>query len=215
MKAFLIGHRTDDSRMRWVDSDHDVAAYGLTRRLIEQGRKRFVYLGFAVILGGCASAQKKPTQAAIPQPPMSAEKLSPSTERDFEQFDAEFQKKTTKVSDPLSGYNRGMFWVNDKLYFYFFKPLAKALVEQRHILAFDADARLRVLRAIDALTIAPERFTPEAGIYLGLRAIYWQLDHARNAAARQSAEEQFDPMGNAARVMALYDQLLSGRLALE
>jgi uncharacterized protein (TIGR02302 family) len=61
----------------------------------------------------------------------------------------------------------------------FFKPLAKALVEQRRNLALDADSRPRVLRAIDALAIAPERFIPESGVYLGLRAIYWQLEHAR------------------------------------
>ena len=61
----------------------------------------------------------------------------------------------------------------------FYKPLARALVEQRRILALDAEARGRVLRAVDALTMAPERFTPDAGIYLGLRAIYWRLANAR------------------------------------
>ena len=49
----LIGHRTENSRMRWVDSDHDVATYGLTRRLIEQGRKRFVYLGGPAEVSAC------------------------------------------------------------------------------------------------------------------------------------------------------------------
>src|SRR5262249_45995741 len=61
----------------------------------------------------------------------------------------------------------------------FVKPLARALIEQRRGLALDAEARPRVMTALDALTIAPERFTPEAGIYLGLRAIYWQLDRAK------------------------------------
>ena len=32
-----------------------------------------------------------------------------------------------------------------------------------------------VLSALDALTIAPERFIPESRVYLGLRSIYWQL----------------------------------------
>src|SRR5471030_1449387 len=36
-----------------------------------------------------------------------------------------------------------------------------------------------VLAALDALTIAPERFTPEVGIYLGLRAIYHDLGYAK------------------------------------
>jgi uncharacterized protein (TIGR02302 family) len=62
----------------------------------------------------------------------------------------------------------------------FVKPIAKALVEQRRILALDANSRDLVLTALDALALAPERFTPESSIYLGLRSIYWQLDHARS-----------------------------------
>ncbi|MBV9954490.1 MAG: TIGR02302 family protein, partial [Pseudolabrys sp.] len=62
----------------------------------------------------------------------------------------------------------------------FVKPLARALVEQRRILALDGDAKKIVLAALDALTIAPERFTPEVGIYLGLRSLYFDLTNARN-----------------------------------
>ena len=61
----------------------------------------------------------------------------------------------------------------------FGKPLARALIEQRRLLALDADARDRVQIALDALTIAPEKFIPETPIYLGLRAVYWQLARAR------------------------------------
>jgi uncharacterized protein (TIGR02302 family) len=60
----------------------------------------------------------------------------------------------------------------------FTKPLARALIEQRRILALDAEAKPLVLTALDALTIAPEKFVPEAGIYLGLRSIFWQLTRA-------------------------------------
>src|SRR5205085_2777943 len=45
----------------------------------------------------------------------------------------------------------------------FVKPLAKALIEQRRVLALDANAREQVLTALDALAIAPERFIPEPG----------------------------------------------------
>lgn len=62
----------------------------------------------------------------------------------------------------------------------FGKPLARALIEQRRDLALDADAKPRVLTALDALALAPEKFTPEAGIYLGLRSIYWQLTRAKS-----------------------------------
>jgi len=72
----------------------------------------------------------------------------------------------------------------------FTKPLARALVEQRRNLALDAGARPLVITALDALAMAPEKFTPEAGIYLGLRSIFWSLisaktdDDLRDVAAR-------------------------------
>jgi uncharacterized protein (TIGR02302 family) len=60
----------------------------------------------------------------------------------------------------------------------FVKPLARALVEQRRALALDAGAKSKVLTALDALSLAPERFTPEVPIYLGLRSLYWHLARA-------------------------------------
>lgn len=62
----------------------------------------------------------------------------------------------------------------------FTKPMARALVEQRRNLALDAEAKRQVLAALDALTIAPEVFKIESGVYLGLRSIYWQLTRARS-----------------------------------
>jgi len=61
----------------------------------------------------------------------------------------------------------------------FIKPLARALIEQRRILALDGDAKPRLLAALDALSIAPDKFMPEVSHYLGLRSIYWQLTHAK------------------------------------
>jgi uncharacterized protein (TIGR02302 family) len=60
----------------------------------------------------------------------------------------------------------------------FVKPVARALIEQRRMLALDANAKPTVLAALAALTIAPEKFTPETPVYLGLRAIYFDLAHA-------------------------------------
>jgi uncharacterized protein (TIGR02302 family) len=62
----------------------------------------------------------------------------------------------------------------------FTKPLARSLIEQRRILAFDANARPRVGRALDSLLLAPERFTPEPAIYLGLSTAATRLRIARN-----------------------------------
>lgn len=61
----------------------------------------------------------------------------------------------------------------------FTKPLARALIEQRRILALDANQNSQVYAALDALMIAPELFTPEAGHYLGLFSVAHQLEAAR------------------------------------
>jgi uncharacterized protein (TIGR02302 family) len=61
----------------------------------------------------------------------------------------------------------------------FTKPLARALIEQRRILALDANKNSDVFAALDALMIAPELFTPDAGQYLGLHDVAHQLEAAR------------------------------------
>jgi uncharacterized protein (TIGR02302 family) len=62
----------------------------------------------------------------------------------------------------------------------FTKPVARALIEQRRVLALDAETKPRVLTALDALAMAPEVFQIEAPVYLGLRSIYWQLSRAKS-----------------------------------
>ncbi|OPY99632.1 chemotaxis protein [Bradyrhizobium sacchari] len=61
----------------------------------------------------------------------------------------------------------------------FTNSLARALIEQRRILALDANKNSDVYAALDALMIAPELFTPDAGCYLGLRSLALQLEAAR------------------------------------
>jgi len=61
----------------------------------------------------------------------------------------------------------------------FTKPLARALIEQRRILALDANRNADVYTALDALMIAPDVFTPETGHYLGLYSVTRQLEAAR------------------------------------
>jgi len=51
----------------------------------------------------------------------------------------------------------------------FTNPLAKALVEQRRNLVLAPDDRKQVQTALDALLIAPEIFTPQWGVFIGLR----------------------------------------------
>lgn len=62
----------------------------------------------------------------------------------------------------------------------FYNPVAKALIDLRRMLAFDAETRPRVLIGLDAMSIAPERFTPDTNIYLGLRSLYWNLTNAKS-----------------------------------
>ena len=62
----------------------------------------------------------------------------------------------------------------------FVKPIARALVEQRRKLASDANQAPLVKAALDALMIAPETFTKDLSIYLGLRTAYLRLDKARD-----------------------------------
>ncbi|MCW2283295.1 uncharacterized protein (TIGR02302 family) [Rhodoblastus acidophilus] len=59
-------------------------------------------------------------------------------------------------------------------------PLAQALVEQRRILALDAERRGQVNSALEALDIAPELFTPKLSVHLGLRQAILSLRHAQN-----------------------------------
>src|SRR6202034_4392190 len=60
------------------------------------------------------------------------------------------------------------------------KPLARALIEQRRILALDANQNAQVFTALDALMIAPDLFMPETGQYLGLYSVARQLEAARS-----------------------------------
>jgi hypothetical protein len=71
----------------------------------------------------------------------------------------------------------------------FTKPLARALIEQRRVLALDDNQDTQVYAALDALMIAPELFTPETGHYLGLFSISRQIEAARkdNATRRLMA----------------------------
>ena len=64
----------------------------------------------------------------------------------------------------------------------FTKPLARALVEQRRNLIIEPAKQQRVQTALDALLTAPDRFTPEVGVYLGLRLVSERLRRAKSDA---------------------------------
>jgi uncharacterized protein (TIGR02302 family) len=61
----------------------------------------------------------------------------------------------------------------------FSKPIARALAEQRRNLVLAPDERARVAAALDGLLIAPEVFTPQSSIYLGLFTANARLQRAK------------------------------------
>jgi uncharacterized protein (TIGR02302 family) len=62
----------------------------------------------------------------------------------------------------------------------FAKPLARALVEQRRNLVLDPDGRVKVLVALEALSVAPDLFETPSSIHLGLRAARRGLEGKRD-----------------------------------
>jgi uncharacterized protein (TIGR02302 family) len=62
----------------------------------------------------------------------------------------------------------------------FTNPLARALIEQRRLLALDANQRRRVLDLMQAITIRPGDTIPVAGHYLGVMTAMTRLKLARS-----------------------------------
>ncbi len=62
----------------------------------------------------------------------------------------------------------------------FTKPLARALIEQRRILALDANRVPQVGDAVDALLFAPEHFFEDSGSFLGVSKVYRDLKAAKS-----------------------------------
>ena len=62
----------------------------------------------------------------------------------------------------------------------FHEPLARALVEQRRILALDRNSDRTVWRSLEVLALAPETFATPTSVYLGLRSATHRLRLARS-----------------------------------
>jgi uncharacterized protein (TIGR02302 family) len=74
----------------------------------------------------------------------------------------------------------------------FTNPLARALIEQRQNLATSntGEERSRVVRMLDALTIAPDQFfANQSGVYTAIRAARWALTNAKHAEEVQHVED--------------------------
>lgn len=79
----------------------------------------------------------------------------------------------------------------------FTNPLARALIEQRLKLALDANQAGEVKYALGALMIAPEDFTKDTGLYLGLRTAWDRLDRANSDNAFRDVADYLWQIANA------------------
>lgn len=62
----------------------------------------------------------------------------------------------------------------------FYKPLAKALIEERRILALDANQRHYVISLLGAVSQFPEEFEPDLTAHLAMETIYQMLVSPKN-----------------------------------
>lgn len=107
-------------------------------------RARIGLICLALVLGGCASRGRTAKMNSLIPPPADVSQIPPAVlpkpelkvesgtegDDDFGDFEDEFGPDSGgapagKVFDPLSGYNRMMFKVNDKFYFWLLKPAAR------------------------------------------------------------------------------------------
>lgn len=95
----------------------------------------------AVTTAGCAVSEKNPSSdhvveasahrqrvlidAENPAPALD-DPTGPPADDDFDLLEEEFAEQIVEVPDPLEPWNRIMYYVNDKLYFWVLKPVAQA-----------------------------------------------------------------------------------------
>lgn len=72
----------------------------------------------------------------------------------------------------------------------FTKPLARAVIEQRRELVAHPFETRKVVRMLDALTLAPEQFIDDKTVYLALRSAYWRLNYDRSIDSVKSVVDQ-------------------------
>ena len=82
-------------------------------------------------MAGCSGPVQNRSAGGLKTPSVqssgaSSDGVSKPTQGDFDEFEAESSQGAGMVPDPLEGWNRVMFQVNDKVYFWVLKPVAQA-----------------------------------------------------------------------------------------
>jgi phospholipid-binding lipoprotein MlaA len=89
----------------------------------------FTLMGSVLAATSPAVGESQNVAAAVStgaQDGTSADDFDADFDADFaDDFDNSSTTPERLIADPLEPFNRGVFWVNDKLYFYFFKPVAR------------------------------------------------------------------------------------------
>lgn len=92
--------------------------------------KHFFLLLVILILASASVYAVELAVTDVPTQVIPSSQRGDKFDRDFaDDFDDAFADQGSVdeilIDDPLEGFNRGVFWVNDKLYFYLIKPVAK------------------------------------------------------------------------------------------
>ena len=124
----------------------------------------------------------KPLEIKLPLPRRRAKSGSAKLNRDL----SKHPLAGSQVALILSAYDdAGQKGVSETKEFIlpgrnFSDPIAKALIEQRRILALDANQRGFVLSMLDAVSTAPEKFIDNYATHLALKVSYRKLADARS-----------------------------------
>jgi len=90
---------------------------------------RMVLMAAAGLLCQCASVKSKKIKVSAVLPETQVVVSDQPTEKpvadDLDDYDDLDEYSVVEISDPLEGLNRGVFWVNDKLYLVLCRPLSK------------------------------------------------------------------------------------------
>ena len=80
-----------------------------------------------VLLTGCGGRIENRSACDLKAPsPVASVPAGEPSQGDFDEFEAEFSEKSIHIPDPLEGWNRLMFRINDRLYFWVLKPVTQA-----------------------------------------------------------------------------------------
>jgi phospholipid-binding lipoprotein MlaA len=80
----------------------------------------------ALFWAGCAATPRASVDPASPEPaPTTNNHAEDQADSDFDLLEKELEQHIVEISDPLQPFNRVMFQVNDTLYFWVVKPVAR------------------------------------------------------------------------------------------